>query len=122
MIDDLQKSFLDLTVEQWRLIRVLERLIDRLPIEAQARVAAQARFATSKLNDIVTQSGFQIETFDGRTFEPSLPVTTVNADEFTGDIPLHVRETLEPTVLCDGHVLKLGKVALGQGATDASRN
>lgn len=122
MIDDLQNSFTDLAVEHWRLIRVLERLIDRLPVEAQARVVAQARFAASKLNGLVTQNGFQLETFDGRTFEPSLPVTAVNADEFAGDMELHVRETLEPTVLSNGHVLKLGKVTLGQGATDASRN
>ena len=115
-------AFARLAVEHWRLVRVLARLVDRLPQEAQARVAAQARFASSQLDAVVKEQGLSLETFEGRVFDPSLPITAINADDFATGATLVVGDTVEPTVMADGRVLQLGKVLLSQGAADASRN
>lgn len=117
-----EDAFAKLAVEHWRLIRVLTRLVDRLPHESQARVAAQARFAGSQLDSLVKDQGMALVTFEGRMFEPSLPVTAVNAEDFAGAPALLVSETVEPTVMTDGRVLQLGKVLVSQGGADASRN
>lgn len=117
-----EHSFAKLAVEHWRLIRVLTRLIDRLPVESQARVAAQARFASAQLDSAVSDQGLSLTTFDGRLFEPSLPVTAVNAEDYPGQADLVVSETVEPTVIADGRVIQLGKVIVSPGGADASRN
>lgn len=117
-----EAAFSKLAVEHWRLVRVLARLVERLPQEAQARVAAQARFAGSQLDSMVKEQGLSLATFEGRMFDPSLPVTAVNADDFAGEIALVVADTVEPTVMADGRVVQLGKVLLAQGGMDASRN
>ena len=115
-------SYAKLAVEHWRLIRVLTRLVDRLPLESQARVAAQARFASAQLDSAVSDQGLSLTTFDGRLFEPSLPVTAVNAEDYPGRADLVVSETVEPTVIADGRVIQLGKVIISLGGADASRN
>ena len=115
-------GYAKLAVEHWRLIRVLTRLVDRLPVESQPRVAAQARFASAQLDSAVGEQGLSLATFDGRLFEPSLPVTAVNAEDFPGLADLVVSETVEPTVLADGRVIQLGKVIVSPGGADASRN
>jgi len=115
-------AFSKLAVDHWRLIRVLARLVDRLPPASQARVAAQARFALSQLDSLVMDQGLSLVTFDGRAFDPSLPVTAVNADDFIGASALLVSETVEPTVMAEGRVIQLGKVLVSQGEVDASRN
>ncbi len=117
-----EDAFSKLAVDHWRLIRVLARLVDRLPQESQARVAAQARFAGSQLEALVKDQGLSLVTFEGRAFDPSLPVTAVNADDFVGASALLVSETVEPTVMADGRVIQLGKVLVSQGGVDASRN
>ena len=122
MTAESELGFAKLAVEHWRLIRVLTRLVDRLPIESQARVAAQARFASAQLDSAVTDHGLSLATFEGRPFDPSLPVTAVNAEDFLGLIDLVVSETVEPAVIADGRVIQLGKVIVSQGGADASRN
>ncbi|WP_293682257.1 hypothetical protein [uncultured Phenylobacterium sp.] len=122
MTSSSEDAFSKLAVDHWRLIRVLARLVDRLPQESQARVAAQARFAGSQLDSLVKDQGLSLVTFEGRAFDPSLPVTAVNADDFVGASALLVSETVEPTVMADGRVIQLGKVLVSQGGVDASRN
>lgn len=122
MTSSSEDAFSRLAVDHWRLIRILARLVERLPHESQARVAAQARFAGSQLESLVKDQGLSLVTFEGRAFDPSLPVTAVNADDFGGASALVVSETVEPTVMADGRVLQLGKVLVSQGGVDASRN
>lgn len=115
-------GFSKLAVEHWRLIRVLSRLVERLPPESQARVAAQARFASNQLESLVRTQGLALVTFEGRPFEPSLPVTAVNAEDFAGADALLISETVEPTVMAEGRVIQLGKVLVALGGADVSRN
>ncbi len=122
MMTAADEGFCKLAVEHWRLVRVVSRLVERLPPEAQARVAAQARFASNRLEALANDQGVALVTFEGRTFEPSLPVTAVNADDFTGAEGLLVSETVEPTVMANGRVVHLGKVVIALGGSDASRN
>ena len=122
MTSAIEGGFCKLAVEHWRLVRVLARLVERLPPEAQARIAAQARFAGNQLDTLVKDHGVTLVTFDGRAFAPSLPVTAVNAEDFIGAEALIVSETVEPTVMADGRVVQLGKVLVALGGADVSRN
>jgi len=118
----IERGFIELAVEQWRLIRLLERLSERVPFESQSRVQAQARYAGSKLDAILLDADMTLERFEGRLFEPGLPVTSLNSDEVPNDRPLLVQETIEPAVLQNGRVLQLGKVTLREGNDDAFGN
>jgi hypothetical protein len=122
MTSPAEDGFSKLAVEHWRLIRVLSRLVELLPPESQARVAAQARFAGNQLERLAKTQGVALATFEGRTFEPSLPVVAVNAEDFVGADALLVSETVEPTVMADGRIIQLGKVLVALGGADVSRN
>jgi hypothetical protein len=120
--EELTRGFARLAVEEWRLLGVMKRLIGRLPSESQDRVSAQLRFAASRLHAIAQENGFQLETFDGRVFEPSLPVTAANADDHPTGECLIIAETIEPTVTRHGRLIQLGKVLLERDRSDASRD
>lgn len=122
MSADIEVSFARLAVEHWKLLQVLNRLVPLLPFESQDRVRAQARFAASQLNALVSAQDFQLATFEGRRFEPNLPVTAINSQDFSPDSCLQVSATIEPTVVSNGRIIQLGKVALSEEAPDASRN
>lgn len=116
------ENYAALAVEQWRLIRVLEKLIDRLPPEARARVHAQTRFAASNLSSLVGAHQIQLESFVGRAFEPSLPIVAVNGDDFEGMTDLYVSEMLEPAVIKSGRVVQLGRALIHTRVEDAPRD
>jgi hypothetical protein len=111
-----------LAVELWKLLRAFERAVPLLPNEHQARSQAQLRFSAGRLESFLAESGLVLAVFDGRPFEPNLPLSAVNGDEYAGVDGLVVQQTIEPAIVCDGRVLLMGKVIIGKGGTDVSRD
>lgn len=114
-----------LAVEYWKLLKAFERTVGRLPHEHVAKTTAQLRFSSGKLNSLLESSGLNLVTFDGQTFEPSIPATALNVDDFADDETLTIETTVEPAVVEDMNVLLLGKVVLQtieHGECDVSGN
>ena len=106
------RTLAHLAVEYWKLLRAFERTIDRLPHEHVAKTAAQLKFSARKLDSLLGEGGLNLVTFDGQKYEPNLPATALNADDFTDGEQLTVETTVEPAVIEDMTVLLLGKVVL----------
>lgn len=121
MSDD---TLIRLAIEYWKLIRALERAIERLPVEHATKTAAQARYSSRRLTAILAEAGIHLVTFDGTLFEPNIAATAVNSDEIERDVQVVVVATIEPAVMRDMAVLALGKVVVAPvgGGPDASRN
>ena len=114
----------NLAVEYWKLLRAFEKTIDRLPREHVAKTAAQFRFSARRLDSLLNEGGLKLVTFDGRRFEPNLPASALNAEDFAAAEQLVVETTVEPAVVENMTVLLLGKVVLKKtedGEHDVSR-
>jgi hypothetical protein len=101
-----------LASEFWRLLKFAERSLDEAPATKQAARAAQLRYASRKLRTILADSGMRAVSYDGDKFEPSLPVTVVNAEDAAHFANPFIERTLEPTITASGEILVIGKVAL----------
>jgi hypothetical protein len=106
------KTLAHLAVEYWRLLRAFERTIDRLPHEHVAKTVAQLRCSTGRLDSLLKESGLNLVTFDGQKFEPNIPATALNVEDFTEGELLAIESTVEPAVVENMTVLLLGKVVL----------
>lgn len=114
-----------LAVEYWKLLKAFERTIGRLPQEHVAKTTAQLRFSARKLDSLLKDSGLNLVTFDGQKFEPNIPATALNVDDFTDGEILTIETTVEPAVVENMNVLLLGKVVLKKiedGGCDVSGN
>lgn len=101
-----------MAVEYWKLLKAFERTIGRLSHEHKAKTIAQLRFSSGRLDSLLKEGELNLVTFDGQKFEPNLPATALNADDFAeGDI-LMIETTVEPAVVEDMNVLLMGKVVL----------
>lgn len=119
------KTLAHLVVEYWKLLRAFERAIDRLPHEHVAKTAAQLRFSAGRLESLLKEGGLNLVTFDGQKFEPNIPATALNAEDFTDGELLVIDRTVEPAVVENMTVLLLGKVVLKRikdGGCDVSGN
>lgn len=116
------KVLVGIAVEHWKLLRALEVAIERLPYEHHSRTVAQWRYFEGRLRPMLAECGLRLETFDGQRFEPNLPVTALNADEFTDGGPLVVDVTVEPAVIENMVVLHLGKVVVKRIAEDGGNH
>jgi hypothetical protein len=109
------RSLAELTVECWRLLRLVERLIQDQPADRQARGRAQARYVRGRLDAILGARGIRLIAYDGQPYGPGLPVTIANADQLHCSEGLLVEETLEPTLVADGRIVAMGRVVLKKG-------
>jgi hypothetical protein len=105
-----QLSIAELASEYWKLLQAFERSAVFAPDSARARLNAQLRYSSERLNILLEKAGLRIVSFDGLSFEVNLPAIAVNAE----DIPLGqtcvVERTLEPAVVADGGIIMTGKV------------
>jgi len=103
----------ELASEFWKLLRGFERSIALTPEGARSRLAAQARYATGRLDAILAAAGMRVVAFDGLPFEENMPAIAINADEFAGSPErVFVERTLEPAVIEGMTVVLTGKVYL----------
>lgn len=111
-----EKGFANLAIELWKLIRSFEQALQMLPLDKQQKVKAQVRFSYNRLLSLLDDADLRMVSFDGKPFEPNLPVTAVNADDFDGVTEnLVVKQTIEPAVVKETKVLVFGKVTLARG-------
>lgn len=119
------KILAHLAVEYWKLLRAFERTIHRLPQEHVAKTAAQLKFSAGRLDSLLKECGLNLVTFDGQKFEPNIPATALNIEDFAEGKRLTIESTVEPAVVEKMTVLLLGKVVLrkiGDGGCDVSGN
>jgi hypothetical protein len=97
-----------LAVERWRLSASLA---------ASGGGEAPARHASRRIGDFLKQCEVEIQTLEGRAFDPGLPVRVIDAiDDAT--LPAGesiIAETLSPIVLWRGQVIKAGDIVTRRG-------
>lgn len=107
-----QATLLLLAVEWWKANRRLLRLAAEAAPGRLERERAQAAYATRRIEAALDAQGVRLLDHAGEPFSPALPAEPVNPEDFEGEEDLDVADTVEPTVVGDGRVLRRGKVVL----------
>jgi hypothetical protein len=103
-----------LAVEYWKLLRMVERAIERAPENAKQRMSSQARYAASRLDALLGEQNMSLQVFDGMEFEVNLPASPINGEEFHEPKGPVVERTIEPAVISNMRVVIMGKVLLSR--------
>ena len=99
-----------LCVEFWKLSNATRKAIDRLPDGESRRLKGQLNFSDRQLSMLVDQLGFRLIDFEAEGFHAGLAASADNAGDYPAEVDLVVSKTLEPTVMADMKVIRLGRV------------
>jgi len=99
-----------LCVEFWKLSNATKKAIERLPESESRRLKGQLNFSDRQLAMLVDQLGLKLIDFEAEVFHAGLATSADNAGDFPDDTELVVSKTLEPTVMADMKVIRLGRV------------
>ena len=99
-----------LCVEYWKLSNATKKAIERLPESESRRLKGQLNFSDRQLAMLVDQLGFKLIDFEAEVFHTGLATSADNAGDFPDETDLIVSKTLEPTVMADMKVIRLGRV------------
>jgi len=99
-------DLIDLSVEVWRLENKYRPVIDSLDENAKRGIEN----TISKIKRYLDKNDFEVVDFTNQKFSDGLNVEIISVEEDESvDTPI-VKETVEPTVMCRGQVVKKAKV------------
>ena len=99
-----------LCVEFWKLSSATQKAVERLPESEGRRLQGQLKFSNRQLTMLVDQLGLKLIDFEAEVFHAGLATSADNAGDFPDEADLVVSKTLEPTVMADMKVIRLGRV------------
>uniref|UniRef100_UPI004047985C hypothetical protein n=1 Tax=Yoonia sp. TaxID=2212373 RepID=UPI004047985C len=105
----------------WKLSSATRKAIDQLPDSESRRLEGQLNFSDRQLVMLVDKLGLRLIDFEAEVFHAGLATSADNAADYPEEVDLVVSKTLEPTVMADMKVIRLGRV-LVQPAKKMKRN
>lgn len=112
--EQLIHSVMDIAAEAWRFHGVFDRmLLDSDPVKAQRYVNQYAWFL-KKVEKALAEAGLRMVSVEGQPFDPGMAVTALNLDEFDADDELYVQQMIEPILMDETSVRRMGVVMLGR--------
>ena len=107
-------SLIQIASELFRFKKVFERVLAQIRIEDQNKYYSQYTWFEKKVLGALQESGLKMVDVRGRMFDPGLPVTAINIDEFGPEEELYVQEMIEPIIMQGDDLVKTGVVLLGK--------
>lgn len=104
------ESVAQLCVEYWKLAAATEKTLSGVLASDGKRLEAQVKFSKRQLDVLLQDLGLRLVDFSGERFHPGLAVSVDNPGDFEEDEALVVGKTIEPTVMSDMTVIRLGRV------------
>jgi len=110
--DPVKNALLSLAVEGWRFTRAYLRLISKLNAGDQNRFTSQYRYFQKQLEEKLGDVGFRLVNIEGLPFDPGMAATAINLGDFLSEEKLIVDQMLEPIIMNETGVVKMGTVVL----------
>lgn len=100
-------------IEEYRFMRTYSSAVNKLFAEEKTRYVSAYTFHESKVKELMEKFGLRAIFFDGFDYDEGLPITPLNADEFSIADHLIVEQTYDPAIITlDGNIVKQGTVSL----------
>lgn len=110
--NELGPVVLRMAIDCWRFARVYQRLVLKLSADEQVKYFSQYRFFLKQLEDNMTAIGLRLVNLEGQPFDPGMAASAVNLDEFSSQDKLFVEQMLEPIIMDNNGIVKMGTVIL----------
>lgn len=106
------KALQTVAKEAWRLERVCDRLLAKLPFSEQKRYDGRLRWFRKQLDSALEDAGMRLVNIEGQEFEVGTAATALNIEDFREGDPLVVDKMIEPILMGPNGILEMGTVTV----------
>jgi hypothetical protein len=114
---ELQKSLISIASELFRFQYVFEKAVSKLALDEQGKYMSQYGWFAKKVYRALDDVHLKLVNLEGQQYDSGMAVTPLNIDEFQESDQLYVAQMIEPIIMCDDAVMKMGTVILGRVET-----
>lgn len=102
----------DISIESWRLAKLLERLASDVDAGEQQRYRTKLRWFHGQLAKALEAAGLTLVNLEGQAYDAGHAVNALNLGDFEPDERLVVDQMVEPILMGESGVLREGTVIL----------
>ena len=114
-LNDIQKnSLVAIATESYRFQRTFEKVLQQMSFEESRKYQNQLNYYAKKVSKSLDAFGIRILDLEGKAYDPGMPVSPINIEDFEAEDQLFIQQTVEPIIMMDDAVLKMGTVLLGR--------
>lgn len=113
-LEQYRKSIIDIAVAAWRFQRVFYRAMRRLEAGESYKYMSQYSWFSKRVNSALEGAGLRIVNIEGQIYDPGMDTIPLNMENFLVDEPLYVEQMVEPIIMENEKVVKMGTVILGR--------
>lgn len=107
-----QKALINIVVESWRFSRLFSRILTKLDAGESQRYVNQYRFYIKQLEDNLESAGLKMANLEGQPFILGTAATPLNIEDFDPEDNLIVDHMVEPVIMNNEGVVRMGTVML----------
>ena len=107
------RSLIRIASETYRFRKVFHKVLSQLDAVSANKYLSQYAWFEKSVQKALSESGLEIVEMQGQMYDPGMPLTPINLDDFPPDEPLYIQQMMEPVIMRDGSVLKTGTAILG---------
>jgi len=110
--DSLTQLLINMAIESWRFARVFDRMVMKLDAGEQSRYVSQLRWFLKRVEESLSEAGMRMVNVEGHPFDPGIAARPLNIEEFGSDDVLIVDQMLEPIIMGQEGLVRMGTVTL----------
>lgn len=112
--EKLQNSLISIASELFRFEHVFAKVLSKIDVDERSKYQSQYSWFAKKVSKALEESNLKLLNCEGQIYDPGMAVTPLNLDDFEPDDTLYVLQTIEPSIIQEGRILKTGTVILGR--------
>ena len=107
-----RRTLLSLATDGWRFSKVFTRVDNHICAAEQSRYVSHYQYFLKQLEAILSDVGYRLVNLEGHPFDPGMAATMENLADFTPEDTLVVDQMLEPVIMGEQGVVKIGAAIL----------
>lgn len=112
--EKMQNSLITIGSELFRFQRVFEKAVSKLEMDERSKYISQYAWFSKKVIKALDEANLRILNIEGQSYDPGMAVTPLNIDDFEATDNLYVLQMIEPIIMQDDNVKKMGTAILGR--------
>ena len=109
-----RESLIEIAVEAWRLSKAFESLLNKSSLEEKRKYEGKLIWFQKKLNETLEKLDIRLVNIENKKYDLGMAVKAINLDDFNESDHLYINKMLEPIIIGENGVIKIGTVTLAR--------
>lgn len=110
----IKNNLVDIAIELFRFEKTYETIMEKLDILEQKKYRSQFGWFSKRVYSAIEENNIKLVSLENSEYDPGMPITPLNIEEFATEDELFVFQMIEPIVMEGDTILREGTAILGK--------